>query len=84
MILDKDLLALGWRTDGNSLPLSILDTVICTISLLLWNNFSPDQYVLRLVDGFVNFFDKREQYLSLDGSLETPCKLWGGWKFSEC
>ena len=58
VIFDKDLSALGWRTDGNSLPLSILDTVIYTISLLLWKDFSPDQYVLRLADGFVNFFDK--------------------------
>ena len=53
----------------------LLDTVICTISLLLWKDFSPDQYVLRLVDEFVNFFDKKNQYLCLDGSMETPSKF---------
>ena len=84
VIFDKDLSVLGWGTDGNSLPLSILDTVICTISLLLWKDFSPDQYVLRLVDEFVNFFDKKKQYLCLDGSMETPSKFWGEWKFSQC
>ena len=27
--------------------------------LLLWKDFSADQYVLGLVDGSINFFDKR-------------------------
>ena len=37
--------------------------------LLLWKDFSTDQYVLRLVDGSINFLDKQE-YLSLDTSME--------------
>ena len=28
--------------------------------LLLWKDFSTDQYVLRLVDGSINFLDKQE------------------------
>ena len=28
--------------------------------LFLWKDFSTDQYVLGLVDGFINFLDKRE------------------------
>ena len=30
------------------------------IFLLLWKDFSTDQYVLGLVDGSINFLDKRE------------------------
>ena len=51
--------------------------------LLLWKDFSTDQYVLGLVDGSINFLDKREYYLSLDASMETPSKFWRDWKFSE-
>ena len=42
--------------------------------LLLWKDFSTDQYVLGLVDGSINFMDKQE-YLSLDASMETPSKF---------
>ena len=52
------------------------------IFLLLWKDFSTDQYVLGLVDGSINFMDKRE-YLSLDASMETPSKFWRDWKFSK-
>ena len=30
------------------------------IFLLLWKDFSTDQYVLGLVDGSINFLDKQE------------------------
>ena len=43
--------------------------------LLSWKDFSTDQYVLELVDSSINFLDKREQYLSLDASMETPSKF---------
>ena len=38
-----------WKTGG-----------IQGIFLLLWKDFSTDQYVLGLVDGFINFMDKQE------------------------
>ena len=44
------------------------------IFLLLWKDFSTDQYLLGLVDGYINFLDKRE-YLCLDVSMETPNKF---------
>ena len=30
------------------------------IFLLLWKDFSTDQYVLRLVDGSINILDEKE------------------------
>ena len=44
------------------------------IFLLLWKDFSTDQYALGIVDGSINFLDKREYYLSKGASMDTPSK----------
>ena len=43
-------------------------------------DFSTDQYVLEIVDGSTNSFEKREQYICLGASVVTPGQLWMEWK----
>ena len=38
-------------------------------------DFSTDQYVLEIVDGSTNSFEKREQYICLGASVVTPGQL---------